>query len=397
MRAATTKSGIRTGFAGILLLLFCFLAAGCDSDSGPSLYDPDGEETPAPGISSISPENESLAGVGLITINGQNFSSNPAENLVYFNATRAEIVEASPTSLVVKAPNLPGAGLAVKVSVLGARQYSNTMPYTLLAVAEPFGSIANFEEPFALASDPEGNLYVSLFSNNVSAGIKKIAPDGTRSDYVSTTFKWDGLARGPQGALYGVRNVRAVFRFAAAGSTQETWAVIPDNAARLIAVETDASGNVWVGGTGGNLYRITPDVNITAIPFAGSVRALNLFEDYLYVAAVRGNAGGIWRLPVSGAGEAGPVEEYVLLPAGVTPLSMAFAANGDLLLGTDAADPMLVVSPDRTAAPLYPGVLNGTAISLAWGTGSTLYMTRGRTDTVTPNIIRINTLRERGN
>ena len=228
------------------LLLVLSLAA-CDTGPAESLYDPDFEGAPDPVVTGIEPSGSALAGVSEIVIRGENFGSDPDAVRVYFGDTRAELLEASPTQLRVRAPNLTPGTVNIRVSVVGALDLSNPMPYALEAAVADFGDIKTFEEPFGIASDAAGNLYVSLFSTNVSAGIKRITPEGERSDYISTTFKWEDLAFGPDGGLYGVRGVRAAFRFPPGGGPQETWAVIPDNSARLTAIDFDADGHAWLG------------------------------------------------------------------------------------------------------------------------------------------------------
>lgn len=375
-----------------LALLVAGLGA-CDSGPATSLYDPDFQGQPDPVISSVSPQGLALAGVSEVTITGQHFTADTSKVRVYFNGSRAQMLAASPTQLRVKAPNLPADDLRIRVSVLGALNFSNATAYRLEAAVAPFSDIKAFEEPFAVANDAQGNLYMSLFSNNVSAGIKRVAPSGERSDYITTTFKWDGMDFGPDGALYTARNVFALFRFAGAGAGQQTWVVVPSTA-RLTTLDHDAQGNIWTGGTGGNLYRVKPDKSHKAFAFTGTVRALKVSGNHLYAAATRDGKSGVWRMPIDAAGELGAAELFYDVAGkhnGAEAFSLAFAANGDLFVGTSAADPILVVRPDRSGDVLYPGLLSPTATGLAWGPGTTLYMVRSGTK---PGLFRINTLRE---
>jgi hypothetical protein len=202
------------------------------------------------------------------------------------------------------------------------------------------------------------------------------------------------MAFGPDGLLYTVRAVRAVFRFEEGGA-QEVWAVIPDNSVRLTAITFDADGNAWVGGNNANLYRITPDATITPVPFEANVRKLLVFEGYLYAAATQGDVSKIWRFSITN-GELGAAEEYfdVTGQFGAEARALAFATNGDLLVGTDAADPIILITPDRNGEVFYPGVLKPVALSFAWGNDPYLYMTQGRVGNTLPDLIRINTRRE---
>ena len=157
----------------------------------------------------------------------------------------------------------------------------------------------------------------------------------------------------------------------------------------------DPDNNMWAGGNNENIYRIAPDKSVEAFPFEANVRALRFFDGYLYAAATRDNASGIWRWPVAG-GEPGEAERYfdVTGANGAEALALAFATNGDLFVGTNGADPVLLVEPGGEGSVLYPGLLLPSAVSFAWGDAPNLYMVQGRTDTTTPDLIRINTRRE---
>lgn len=376
--------------AGVLLVGF-----GCDTGPAPSLFDPDAQSAPDPVIASIEPAGAALAGVDILTITGQNFAPNRDDNLVFFDEERGEVIEATASQLRVRPPNLPKPELGVRIAVLGAENFSNTIPYRLDAAAEAFGNIAGFEEPFALTSDAEGNLYVSLLSDGRSAGILRMAPDGARSTFVETTFKWDGLAFGPDGLLYAARGVRALFRFAE-GAPQETWAVVSNTSERLSTLDFDEQGNVWTGGNSANLYRIAPDAGIETFPFEANVRDLVVFNGNLFVAATQADGTSkVWRFPITDAG-LGNAEEYfdVTGQYGAEAFALAFATNGDLFIGTDAADPILEVLADRTPAALYPGILQPAAVAFAWGAGTSLFMTQGKTDLTEPDLVRIETRRE---
>ncbi len=386
-------SGARR-YVAIAALLFVAAASGCDSGPAASLYDPDRPSAPDPVLASIDPAGFALAGVDVVTLDGSNFSATAADNLAYFNDARAEVMEASPTRLQVQAPATPGADIEVRVAVLGAENYSNGIAYRLEAAVEPFGDIAGFEEPFSITSDPAGDLYVSMNSDGRSAGVLRMASDGARSLFVETSFIWTDMAYGADDMLYTVRAVRAVFRFSE-GGRQEVWGVVPDNSVKLSAIAFDEENNLWAGGNNANVYRIAPDKSVEAFPFEANVRALRFFDGYLYAAATRDDASEIWRWPVSGGG-LGEAERYfdVTGEAGAEAFALAFAANGDLFVGTDGADPVLLVSPNGDGRAFYPGLFLPAAVSFAWGAAPNLYMVQGRTDATPPGLIRINTRRE---
>lgn len=379
--------------ASVLLLLI----AACDTTPGPTLYDDDASFRPDPVVSGIEPENSWLAGVGTLTITGENFSEEPSDNLVYFNDRRAVVVSASPTELVVQTPNLPQSGINVRVNVLRAERFSNTVTYTLESAVEEFGGVANFEESYAIATDDESNLYVSLFANNSSVGIIRILPDGTRENYVSTTFRWDGLAFGPDERLYGVRSVRAIFRFPVGGGNQEVWAVAPDQAARFTSITIDAAGTVWVGGAGGNIYSADPSGTLTSVPVEGTVTAMLAHGGYLYAARNLDEITTVVRFEIQN-GTLGAEEEVLALTqemgSGIDVFSFAATADGAIFAGTDAEDPLILIEPDGSFETFYPGLLNPPAFSLAWGDGTMLYMSRTDLRQAPGRILSIDTQRE---
>ncbi|MEO0559234.1 MAG: IPT/TIG domain-containing protein [Bacteroidota bacterium] len=360
-------------------LALLLAVAGCDTSDGPTLFDPDRQTAPDPTVTSVSPAGSALAGIDEVTITGTNFSATASDNLVFFDDAAAEILSASPTELRVKVPNTPAENLAMRVSVRSAANYSTPLAYTLVPAVVEFGELANSETPFGITTDPTGNLYLSINSDGTRS-ITRIAADGTRSPFFSTTFEFPGLSFGPDGALYGVRGVFAAFRLPEAG-TQETFGVISDGRPLLTTIDTDANGNLYVGGnnaTGTNsIYRIASDKSVTAYALPGNVRALTVFDGAVYAAVTLDGVSQVFRLAADASGDLGAPTSYVNMTAlaGAEATALAFAASGDLYVGTDALmDPVYLVRPDGSGEVLYPGVLTGPTSHLAYGPGSFLYM-----------------------
>ena len=375
------------------LVVFSILAGGCDTGPADSLFDPERGFQPDPVITRIEPST-ALAGIGTLTIVGENFSSVPGENLVFFGDTRATVLQASSTQLVVATPNLPQADLVARVSVVGAENLSNTTLITLEAAVVSFGDVKDFEDVFGIATDDAGNVYVSLFSSNVSAGIKRITPDGVRSDYAPSTFKWDALDFDEAGFIYGVRNVRAIFRIPPGGGDFQNWVVAEDRSARFRELDVDSEGNVWVGGSGGNFYRIDPSGQVAAFPTAPSITALKVGGGFVYVVEELEAGDRIVRYRVEPGGTLGTPEFVFTAPSVMSIQSLAVAAGDEVLVGTDATDPILIVSPFGSSEALYPGLFAPIATGLAWDPSSNLYMVKGRTASSGAAILRINTQRD---
>lgn len=361
-------------------LALLLVVAGCDTGDGPSLYDPDRQTAPDPTVSSIAPTGVVLAGIDEITITGSNFSATPDENLVFFGDVPAEILSASPTELRIKAPNTPGEDIPVRVAVRSATNYSAAQAYTLTPAFVEFGALANSEEPFGITTDSDGNLYVMLNSDGTRQ-IVEIAPDGTRAaaPFFSTTFDFGSLAYGPDDAIYAVRGVFAAFRLPE-GGTQETFGVISEGRPLLTALDVDGAGNLYVGGNNGsegNIYHIAPDKSVTAYPLGGNIRAISVFEGAVYAAVTQSGTSSIFRLPADETGALGSPSVYadITTLAGAEATALAFAASGDLYVGTSSrTDPIYLIRSNGTGEVLYPGVLMGPAGRLAYSPGSFLYM-----------------------
>ncbi|HSQ77202.1 MAG TPA: IPT/TIG domain-containing protein [Bacteroidota bacterium] len=372
--------------AGLLLVAVVFLS-GCKEDPPISIYDDTSlnvASKPQPIVSSIAPPGGGLAGITQITLTGANFSPVKEENTVYFDAARATVLQASATQLIVTAPLLAKDSIAVRVSVFGAELFSPVLRYTLETAVEEFGKIATFEEPWASATDAAGNLYVSMIVSGVGGGIKKFAPDGSRTDFApaASITKFSGMKVGPGGDLYAVRIIRAIYQIPAAGGSPVAWMQIPNTS--LYDLDFDQDGNIWTGGTGnGNIFRVKPDKSYKAFPFNADVRTIRFFGGYVYAGGrtFPDSAEKVVRFRYISADSIGPPEEYINLSTagfkGRYIYAMNFAADGDLFLGTDGANPLLRVTPAKNIEEFYPGVLGPTIHLMTWGSGPLLYAFRG--------------------
>jgi len=390
----------------LLGLLACTLIGvifiGCKEDAPASLFDPNYVSGPQPKVTSVEPATNALAGVTTLTINGANFSATSANNLVFFDQTLVPVLQASTTQLQVKAPNLPKDSIKVKVAVFKSDLYSDAVLYKLnLAADEKFGSFGTSEEPVAVECDTAGNAYVSMLSSGLGIGIKKFTPAGVRSDY-SPAFSgavasWRGMKFGPGGAMYAVAGRSIIFRVPPGGGASAIW-LSGGGLSSLNDLDFDATGNIWTGGPSAvSVFRVKQDKTVQAFPFTGTVRAVRVYNGYLYVGGKRDSLEKVWRFPIDGTGSLGAEEEYFNLSSlyganssGVTALT--FASDGDLLVGTDGPAGIIVVHPNKSYAPMYPGIIIGQTASLSWGRGFDLF--QSRVGTPGPKtIVKINTLK----
>lgn len=177
----------------IMFMVVTVTFAGCKKDSKAPL------DSSALKISSLWPDNGQAAII--VTINGKNFSSNPAENTVKFNGVNAVVIEASATQLQVVTPADAGNG-KVTITVNGQSAEGPVFTYKNAPASEYIVSTfagdgtagllngaaadAQFRNPEGLAIDLQGNIIVADRQNHT---IRKISPDGQVS-----TVAGDGTA-----------------------------------------------------------------------------------------------------------------------------------------------------------------------------------------------------------
>ncbi len=392
-------------------LVFSLLAvlAACDSGPGASLYDPDTSPGQAPAIESVSPEGIVLAGVDEIVISGEHFSATASDNLVFFddatgNVAQGTVLLASTTELRVKVPNLPNPALRLRVSVRGAQNFSNSVPFPLTPAFVPFGDLdagAGVREgPAAVIGDGTGAVYVSISRGGNAGGVVRFTPDGTREAFATTRVLWNDLALGGAAGtrVFAAQSVQAIFELP--GGTP-VLPILTDFTVRLSAITSDGEGRIWAGGSAGtpaapktpSLYRFNLDGTVTATEFPGTVSDLRVFDGDLYVAATRTGATSeakVWRLPILSDGTLGSAEvvyDVATDQPGRRPSSIAIAADGTVFVGIapPASDsratvefPLIQVNLDGSSAPLYPGVLPSPISALTWGAGSELYLVRSQ-------------------
>jgi hypothetical protein len=390
----------------ITTLLVGIILIGCAEDPPASLEQYPSANLPAPVLSTIEPSSQALAGVTVITITGSNFSADTRNNLVYFNGVPGTVLASTATQLTVRVADVVDDTVMVKIAVVGAQDYSNQYQYKILPAWEeyyPFDKIA--EKNYGIILDNSSNLYVSLFSNAPAliGGIWKITPppfDSTsKTQYIpkGNTQKFDNLRYGPGGELYGARTARGIWKLVEGVGPASPWVSSAFPTGTLIsAIEFDNSQNLWALNDKDKIFKIKQDGTVTTYDFIGNLRALRIFNGDLYVAALKDNIEGVWRIPINGNGDLGTEELYFDLTGlrsnepKIT--AMTFAADGDMILGLDKGpDPLLVVKSNQSYEDLYPGVIGANSvISMYWPSNSnSLYFVRGEelNNDETPKII----------
>lgn len=364
-------------FPLIILSMITVILSGCNQDPAPSLYLVESKGS-TPVITEILPAGSALAGVSEITINGSNFSSIPENNYVYFGTTKALVLQASPTTLVVKAPSVAQNDLDVKLAVKGVEDFSNIAKYNLKeAVGIYYAFSKGVDDPMTVTVDKNENVYVYLKDK----GIKKISTSGTISDYApkgAESFFFD-MKFGPNNILYGTRNLRALFQVEA-GKAAATYVTFPTGTS-ILTLDFDVDKNIWASGSGGNLFSVSPSKVVTPFPIDYTVSALRVYNGYLYVAGKNSTEEAIYKYKINSNTSLGNKEKYFDISAayGLNKIqvgSMNFFTDGGLILGTDLPDAFLSISTGGTASTFYPGIINPYARSMIWGPSVNLYYIR---------------------
>jgi len=369
-------------------VLTVFIFNSCAEEPFPSLYEDIPPGGPTPVITSISPV-EALGGVTVVTIEGSNFSPKPEENLVFFSGTLADILSASTTRLVVKTPFVAGDSIYIKIAVNGAVDFSDTLIYPVKAASVELYGFQSFEKPYGMTVDKNSNVYVSLVNSGIGAGIKKITPTDSLFDFApkGVETQWSSLKIGPGGVLYAAKDARGIWKIEENVTPPNQPFVLLPSGAKIYDFDYDINGNIWAVGNNSNIFRVNLDLTVTTFPFTANLKSVRIFENALYVAGLKDSVEGVWRFLING-NDLGEAELYFNLSEAYNGKSLAvtFALDGDMYIGTDASESIVIVHLDKTHEPLYPGIFEPVTQNFSWGTGTKLYATRfegkGATQTV---------------
>lgn len=378
----------------IIIALLTFIS--CDNDTTPTLYE-NLANGATPIISSVTPSDTVLAGVTVVRIVGDNFSPDVTKNIVYFNEQVAEILEVSSTEIVVRTPNFVKDSVNIKISVQGAPLFSDPYLMDLKPSIRTVYQFQDFELPYALTTDKDNNIIFSYTTSGISSGLGKISPQrelsahslkGGESFY--TTLRYASNDK-----TYGTRKppVRALFGSEKDGSPKAI--AVENRDAKLLSLDIDQNNNIWVGGSGGNIYRITPDESDQkAFPFEPEIQSMRVYNGYLYTVATKDSVQSIWRMQIISSDSLGTAENYYTLSE-YKIYTITFSEAGELFMGTNAqgndANALVYLTTEKELKQWYPGVISGPIINMTWDKDKTLYYTREKIEgTQTQLIMGVN-------
>ncbi len=393
MRKLFIQKVMKTSVFITLLILGSFFFAACsDDDTTPSLYDSGKSSGAAPEITSIFPADSALAGISEITLTGANFSATKEENIVYFNGKVAQVLDATATTIKVKAPNIIADTVNIKVAVYKVVALSNNFMYKLKAAVEQVYAFKDYEVPYGITTDRDENLYMSFKSQSGTGGFQILNKKGELS-------KWAPAMGGEvahytlryyKGDIYSTRLEKRIIK-TVYNTTPATYRAVPS---AVTDFDFDKDGNIWAGTKGAGIFRIdNNNTNVKTFAFTGIVKSVRIFEEkpldlYLYVAAAEEIDGVTYevikRAKIYSADSLGSFELYFNMSEkfgsenpSLSVNAITFAADGDMVVGTNMEDPVIIVHTDKSYETLYPGLISSDVLSFAWGPGNNLYYTRG--------------------
>lgn len=385
-------------FKTILSLVVLFSAFSSCSDSN-SIFDPDfkDEVAPDPIINSITPEGGYLAGVDSIIIQGENFSTEENGNQVFFNGQPGIILNATETQLGVRPAQVISDSVVVRVASRGALNFSNSMMYEL---DQPIFSISAYNQihnTTGLTRNTDGDIIFNLQNEGgANQGIKVWRTDGTVEDYLPSSSNWVAMKVGPDGLLYGVRGIYAVYR--EDGGTIDTSPYIIGNTNESYRnLDFGPDDYLWIVGANENIIRADiSDASIERFPFAANLRAVRYFNGQLFVGGTGPEGEKVWSFDVID-NELQNLEEVLTIDTDLYPNTLiqeiTFDAQGTMYIGSNTGSGIYTWNQSSGLQEMYSGLIKPSGVSFTW-VDNFLVASITNQDQNTRHPLKINVLRE---
>ena len=369
------------------ILAISLLIFSCEDPNYPeNIWDEDDQGNASPSISSVEPE-AAFAGIDTLTINGQNFSENTSENLVYFNNMLGEVINATSTSLRVITPNLVSDSVQIRVAVQGAFLFADhSLLYTLTAAVLDYGPFDQFTDIFSLDLDRDENLIVSM-DGTPNAEFWTVDTNQDSAVWSGALAKASGMKLGPTGSVYFVNYQRFLYKDEQ-GTPKENSEIFKRLNGNATDLDFDSYGNLFVGGAGSTVDVV--DINDDEGLTSGVTEAKNLdtldilslkvFNDYLYVLTTTVTSDqAIYKMQIlDDSGSLGDLELVFDWSAYTNKLSSALcftlSESGDLFVGSDSDDQPLTYIQNGNASGFYTSILTAPISYMAWGNSNYLYL-----------------------
>jgi len=365
-----------------IFLLLLLLINGCKMDVAEPIWEKPFTNPPTPIITSIVPA-QAVAGVSIITINGENFSDATGINTVYFDNTVTEVISSTPTSIVVRRPNVATDSAVIKIvssQALSAVKYS---PYKVEQVVKRYGDFNENTTLNVVVTDNLENLYVIEGLN-----VHKINPNGDKNVIATANRTAYDAKVGPDGNLYLTGSNRAIDKVDVTTGEVSRWVQMPSGK-NVRYGDFDDNGNFYTGGNKTDLLVV--ESNLTIKPAAGfysgfDILAVRAFNNFIYVAAKKSDyadTAKIYRHQIDATGNLGTQE--LVFDMRITEdfssreiKGLTFSTAGIMFLATSAVNPIITFNlVDGTIDFLYKEILRPYCKSFCWGAGNFIYMVNG--------------------
>jgi len=375
-----------TMFTTVILGLLILSLLSCEYEGPEAIWSPIPDNRDDPKITDILPRDIAEPGVLYITIEGENFFPELDSNTVYINGHVARQKSATANQIVIYRPTVTGTNLRFAIDVPGAWLIADTIGYEIPSVTSEYGRYTDTENILAYALDADEDIYGIEF---VSYTIIKTTPEGNRlvfftaeeKNLKSAIRKATDMRTAPNKTLLFANskdnNIYTIYNVTPDSMAGDIFATLPT---KVRSIDFDQNGNLFAGGEG--LYVIDPDTNVTALTQYDGFEIINLkvSDDTLYVAASSATQTGIWKNQILSA--TGQIGDNVLVldwaAAGDYASSIlnciAVAANGDIYVGTNNSNPVLIVRRNGEMEPLYRDILTSAATQMVWGEGTHLFI-----------------------
>jgi sugar lactone lactonase YvrE len=263
--------------AWILSLSAALWFAACEGPNqptyGPGNPDPNPTGKTSASLSEVSPSEGYLKDV--ITITGSGFNQTPRFNFVAFGTQTGTVVEASETELKVRAPNISGESVKIRVAIKGSESWSNELDFAFKNAMQIVDE--EIAWPNGVDVDADGNVYVGSAADGM---IYKITPEGEKSEFAEVPV--NGAIRfGPQQYLYVCEKGESkIVRVSPDGGTVED---VVELDAEPVYFDWDAGRNLYVVGNGVGLYRVDGSGAVTFQDSVANGKSCRVFGDKLYL------------------------------------------------------------------------------------------------------------------
>jgi sugar lactone lactonase YvrE len=350
----------------ILFSSICFfLTVGCNGPDnpsfGPNAPDPNPTGKDAAMVTAIDPPEGFLRDE--LNVSGTGFNTTPEYNLVQFGNRVGTVTSATATNLTVVAPNLAGATVKVRVSVVGSEFWSNEVDFTFKPTLRVIDNEVAW--PKGVAVDDDGNVYIGSATDSA---IYKITPDAVKTQFAKVAIN-GAIHFGPQNYLYVCqKDSGRVVRISPDTTTIEDVALVPG----VVDFDWDTNGNLFLASGDDGIYVMDSGGTVTPLATSlGAVKNLRIFDNYVYISKIWD--GVISRFAISGTG-IGPEEIYLDVTGDeLSPSSMEFDSEGTLYW-THAWDTSLfTLKQDGETETLYEGELM-TPMRYMTFKGKTIYV-----------------------